>query len=145
MNIQRCDLFKQDGVKVIPVNMIGIMGKGIALVIRNQYPEIYERYKLQCSLDEIRPDNPVLLDDFLLLVTKSEPKYKSDIGMIRTGLETLNERYLDIGISKHVYIPLLGCGCGGLRIEDVTKVIIEVMEKSDLDVTLCLPLKENST
>ena len=36
------------------VNTVGVMGKGIALQFKNQFPENYKRYAKACKNDEIK-------------------------------------------------------------------------------------------
>ncbi len=44
------DVFKHDeGILLVPVNIDGIMGKGIAAYIRATYPEVYRRYRVMCK------------------------------------------------------------------------------------------------
>ena len=143
MLIKRANLFRADGIKVIPVNMIGVMGAGIAKVIRDNHNDVYQRYKTLCALDHITPDNPVLLDDFLMFVTKRDWKDNSKIEYIESGLRALRERYVEIGIDRTVNFPLVGTGCGGLSIPDVTRLLIRELNMSDYDSTIVLPERRN--
>jgi O-acetyl-ADP-ribose deacetylase (regulator of RNase III) len=37
------------------VNCVGVMGKGIALQFKQQFPENYEQYRTACDRGEVRP------------------------------------------------------------------------------------------
>ena len=48
--IKQGDIFKSNmEVLVIPVNCVGVMGKGLALEFKNEYPEMFPIYKNDCS------------------------------------------------------------------------------------------------
>lgn len=46
----KCDLFNSPAkILVNTINTVGVMGKGVALEFKKQYPEMYYRYKELCE------------------------------------------------------------------------------------------------
>ena len=122
------------------VNCVGVMGRGIALQFRKEFPENYTAYKKVCERGELRPgrvfvfelnqlQNPRYVINF---PTKRHWKGKSRIEDIRAGLEALVKEVRSLGI-RSVAIPPLGCGLGGLSwtqvrpmIEDAFRALADV-------------------
>jgi len=112
------------------VNTVGVMGKGIALQIRQAFPKVFEEYQRAVKYGEVQPGrmhvvrtgavtNPRFIINF---PTKEHWRGKARIAFIRDGLVDLVKvlRHLDI---KSVAVPPLGCGSGGLRWSQVRPLI----------------------
>lgn len=104
---------------VIPVNCVGVMGKGLALQAKERYPEACLRYFYYCQQGLLFPGG-VVADlrgnegKFLLHVaTKYHWRGKSNKEWITEGLQNLVTTAQTYGI-KTLSIPSLGCGNGGL-------------------------------
>jgi O-acetyl-ADP-ribose deacetylase (regulator of RNase III) len=129
------------------VNCVGIMGRGIALQFRKEFPENYKAYKKVCDQGELRPgkmfifrlnqlQNPRYVINF---PTKRHWKGKSRIEDIRAGLAALAEEVRGRGI-KSVAVPPLGCGLGGLSWSQVRPMIEEAFRSlSDVKVVVYEP------
>jgi len=126
-NLLECD---QDLI-VIPVNMVGVAGAGLALAARCKYPRWYDSYKKfsnggrweQCAFHVYQQvwDPGYIVS----LPTKTSWRLPSDIELIRKGLTEL-KWYVTREDIKMFALPLLGCGLGGLDPNDVLEVIDEV-------------------
>ncbi|WP_296280483.1 macro domain-containing protein [Pseudoxanthomonas sp.] len=128
------DMFKSRAEAIVnTVNCVGVMGKGVALRFRTEWPENYQAYKKACDEKWLRPGRLLvfrrgdLLDDVVprYLVnfpTKVHWRNKSEISYIEDGLDALlvEIRRLDI---KSIAMPPLGCGNGGLDWRDVRPII----------------------
>ena len=68
--------------------------------------------------------------------TKDHWQYPSQLDWIRTGCANLHRGLLRLG-QWGVRLPWLGCGFGGLKQEDVEKIIREEFESSSINVTIC--------
>ncbi len=112
------------------VNCVGIMGKGIALQFKQDYPENFKAYEKACRASEVRPgkmfivptnkmQNPKFIVNF---PTKRHWKGKSKIEDIKSGLTALIRDVQELGITS-IAIPPLGCGLGGLRWSEVKPLI----------------------
>ena len=108
------------------VNCVGVMGKGIALQFKNNFPEMFEDYKKKCDKGEVKLGQPYLWDNgkvqILNFPTKGHWKENSHLENIEAGLKYLAENYESMGINS-VSLPPLGCGNGGLQWKDVKNLI----------------------
>jgi O-acetyl-ADP-ribose deacetylase (regulator of RNase III) len=103
---------------VNPVNVQGIMGKGLALEFRQRFPAAYESYRQACARKELKPG---LLHDFWLedgrriihFPTKTLWRSPSKMAYIEAGLPALVE-WTRMNAIDSIAIPALGCGLGGL-------------------------------
>ena len=116
------------------VNVVGVMGKGIALQFRQAFPDNYELYRKACGRNEVVPgkmfvvptnrfNNPKYIINF---PTKRHWRGSSKIEDIKSGLDDLVDviRRMDI---RSIAIPPLGCGNGGLDWNDVQPKIVAAM------------------
>src|SRR3712207_6404888 len=112
------------------VNCVGIMGKGVALLVKQAYPENFARYQEACAAGEVKPgrmlvvstgrlDNPCYIINF---PTKRHWKAKSRLEYIREGLPALIAEVERLGV-RSIAVPALGCGNGGLNWDDVRPLI----------------------
>ena len=112
------------------VNCVGVMGRGIALQFRKEFPKNYAAYKTACERGEVRPGRMFVfkldrLQDPRYVInfpTKRHWKSKSRIEDVQAGLEALVEEVRARGI-KSVALPPLGCGLGGLEWSQVRPMI----------------------
>ncbi len=115
------------------VNCVGVMGKGVALEVKNRWPENFRAYKKACSSGELRPgimfvfDNRVLFgsDSLKFIVnfpTKDHWRARSKLSYISDGLDALVLAIRENEISS-IALPPLGCGNGGLDWPDVKELI----------------------
>jgi len=110
------------------VNTVGVMGKGIAAVFKELYPEMYQRYRRLCQEGELdvgmlyiyRTPNKIIVN----FPTKKHWRQRSLVQYIRTGLEKFVTHYGDYGISS-VSFPQLGCGHGELNWERQVQPVME--------------------
>lgn len=121
------------------VNTVGIMGKGIALQFKNQFPENYKSYKNACKSGEIRIGKLFITKEASILggekiiinfPTKTDWRKPSEYSYIEEGLKELVQVIQEKNISS-IAIPPLGAGNGGLKWDKV-KVLIEAY-LSDID------------
>ena len=110
------------------VNTVGVMGKGIAAVFKELYPEMYKRYRRLCQEGELdvgmlyiyRTRNKIIVN----IPTKKHWRQRSRVEYIEAGLEKFITHYGDYGISS-VSFPQLGCGHGELDWETQVQPVME--------------------
>jgi len=110
------------------VNTVGVMGKGIAAVFKQLYPEMYERYRHLCRQGKLdvgklfiyRTPNKIIVN----FPTKKHWRQRSRVEYIEAGLRKFVEHYTDYGISS-VSFPQLGCGHGELNWEPQVRPVME--------------------
>jgi O-acetyl-ADP-ribose deacetylase (regulator of RNase III) len=129
------------------VNCVGIMGRGIALQFKNEFPANFEAYAAACSREEVQPGRMFVFETRRLtnpryvinFPTKRHWKGKSRIEDIDAGLKALTEEIRSRGISS-IAIPPLGSGLGGLNWADVRpRIVAALRELDDVEVTIFEP------
>ena len=142
-------------VRVNPVNAVGIMGGGLALAFKKRYPSMFKEYKSLCDKGAYSGGSPSIHqvhDGFVVnLVTKTSPRYRSEMWLIDNGLDDLGHlcqqaveriRESDPGFKPSdlkVAVPKLGCGLGLLKWEDVRRSIMAALEDLPYDITVFGP------
>lgn len=129
------DIFNNghDGI-VIPVNRIGVAGKGLALKAKEKFPLWYEYYRKCCEngLLDIEKWFFSVNDKFIIISfpTKNHWKEKSNLEYIEKQLYGFFEMvfHFDLHI---VGIPALGCGLGGLEWDEVRRKIIKIYRNAE--------------
>ena len=114
---------------VITVNVVGAMGKGIALTFKERYPDYYDVYRKACLSGEFKIGDLMLLegiDDkrFILFPTKGHFKYPSKVEWIELGLVKLRDGIRRFYI-RDLALPPLGCGNGGLNFESQVNPLLQ--------------------
>ena len=121
----------------IPVNIIGIMGAGVALEAKQRFPEILSLYAKLCRDHVLTVDAPQCViangQQLLLIATKKAYHFPSRIEYIDSGLSYLSQNYEEMGITS-LSLPQLGCGRGNLEWEDVKLVMVKHL--SDLPIPI---------
>lgn len=104
------------------VNTVGVMGKGIALQFKNQYPVNYKTYQQACKTNKIQIGRMFVTNESTLLKgaktiinfpTKTDWRKPSEYIYIEQGLKDLKEVLLSNRIQS-VAVPPLGAGNGKL-------------------------------
>jgi O-acetyl-ADP-ribose deacetylase (regulator of RNase III) len=128
------------------VNTVGVMGKGIALQFKRNFPDNFKAYKAAVGRNEVETgkmfiypnsliENPKFIVNF---PTKEHWRNASEISWIDEGLQDLRKRIPDLGI-KSIAIPPLGCGQGGLNWSLVKPLIISSLKDLDIEIVLYEP------
>lgn len=104
------------------VNEVGVMGKGIALMFRERFPENAEAYETACKAKEVRVGRMFVTKTQSLwgpkwvinFPTKKHWRHPSKLEWIRAGLRDL-VRVIRENQIRSIALPPLGCGNGGLE------------------------------
>ncbi len=123
------------------VNTVGIMGKGIALQMKNAFPENTKAYTRAVKEGGIKlgevlvvPVNPINSVKYIInFPTKAHWRFPSKLEWIKNGLQDLRNKLIAHSIAS-VALPPLGCGNGGLNWNDVKPVIEAAL--NDLPIIL---------
>jgi O-acetyl-ADP-ribose deacetylase (regulator of RNase III) len=142
------DILRADVEAIVnTVNCVGIMGRGIALQFKNDFPANFKAYEAACAREEVQPGkmfvfetgtltNPKVIINF---PTKRHWRGKSRMEDIDSGLKALVEEIRNRGI-RSIAIPPLGSGLGGLNWADVRPRIEAVLRGiNDLHVIVFEP------
>jgi O-acetyl-ADP-ribose deacetylase (regulator of RNase III) len=128
------------------VNTVGVMGKGIALLFKEAFPENYRKYAQACARGELAPGKLLInhehtLDGDRIIVnfpTKTEWYQKSRYDYIESGLREL-ARVIEVEGIRSIALPPLGCGNGGLKWDRVKELIEQYLGNSSAEVLVFEP------
>lgn len=129
------------------VNTVGVMGKGIALQFKNQFPENFKIYAKACKNNEfqigqllINRESSLLYGDKLVInfPTKTDWRKPSELSYIEKGMIQLVEEIKKRNI-KSIAIPPLGAGQGGLDWEKVRRMMEYYLKDVDAVITIYQP------
>lgn len=131
------------------VNTVGVMGKGIALMFKEQFPDNMINYKNACRnklvqigkmfVTERQDSNPRWIINF---PTKQHWRNPSKMEWIIAGLKDLH-RFIQNNHIRSIAIPPLGAGNGGLSWQEVRKQIeISLNDLVNVEIQLYEPTKE---
>ena len=112
------------------VNEVGVMGKGIALMFREAFPENTRVYEAACKAKEVRVGQMLTVENHALtgprwiinFPTKKHWRNPSKFEWVESGLKDLVRVLREHNI-RSIAIPPLGCGQGGLQWEQVRLAI----------------------
>ncbi len=104
------------------VNEVGVMGKGIALMFREAFPENARAYEAACKRGDVKIGKMFVSKErdltgerwIINFPTKKHWRNPSKLEWIREGLKDLARVIREKGI-RSVAVPPLGCGNGGLE------------------------------
>ncbi len=142
------DILRADAEALVnTVNCVGIMGRGVALQFKNDFPANFKAYAAACAREEVRPGkmfvfetgtlgNPKFIINF---PTKRHWRGKSRMEDIESGLKALVEEIRNRGI-RSIAIPPLGSGLGGLKWAEVrSRIEATLRGLNDLHVIVFEP------
>jgi O-acetyl-ADP-ribose deacetylase (regulator of RNase III) len=127
------------------VNTEGVMGKGLALEIKNAFPEVFAEYARACKQGAVSIGNMHIVrrstpPRFVInFPTKKHWRHASTLEYVESGLADLVAQIRKLDIHS-IAVPPLGCGLGGLEWAEVKPRIIEAFESlPDVRVVLYEP------
>jgi len=141
------DIFDANAEAVInPVNCEGVMGKGLALRFKANYPDMFDAYRHQCLKGLLKIGNvytftrPANSNPKHIICFPSKDKWRniSEYSYIDKGLDALTDEIYRLNL-KSVAIPKIGCGLGGLQWDVVYKKIQDASTKWPDTLTVYLP------
>lgn len=120
------------------VNTVGVMGKGIALMFKEAFPQNFKRYEEACKTKEVRVGTMFVTETLTLdgprwiinFPTKQHWRQPTKLQWVIDGLQDLRRVIKDKNI-RSIAVPPLGCGNGGLEWLDVRREIERAL--SDLE------------
>jgi len=132
------------------VNTVGVMGKGIALMFKEAFPENFHAYQAAVRRGEVQVgkmfvtenrgfDGPKWLINF---PTKRHWRNPSRLEWIVEGLKDLRHVIEEKRIDS-IAVPPLGCGNGGLNWNEVRPAIERELEQlADVDIWIYEPTRQ---
>ena len=132
------------------VNEVGVMGKGIALMFRDAFPDNTDQYVRAAKAGAITVGRMFVTENvdysgprwIINFPTKRHWRQPSRLEWIREGLTDLVVALQARGI-RSVAIPPLGCGSGGLEWSDVRAEIVRALGGLEgIDIVVFEPASE---
>lgn len=128
------------------VNLVGVMGKGVALQFKDRFKHNFNVYRKACKAGTIDIGRSLVVRDFwngkeFLIVnfpTKRHWRYPSDYSYIEKGLDNLRDIISKYRI-RSISIPPLGAGNGGLEWQTVRGIICDKLKEVDCDIRVFEP------
>ncbi|MGD1035677.1 MAG: macro domain-containing protein [Roseiarcus sp.] len=120
------------------VNTVGVMGKGVALMFKEAFPENFKAYERACKKKQVRLGTMFVTERASLIgprwiinfPTKGHWRYPSKIEWIERGLDDL-KRFIVENKIHSIALPPLGSGNGGLDWQIVREVIDKKLASLD--------------
>jgi O-acetyl-ADP-ribose deacetylase (regulator of RNase III) len=128
---------------VIPVNTVGVMGKGLALQAAKEWPSVVPIYRLMLQTGELKIGQVFMVTHqprLILFPTKAHWRNPSKLEYIQQGLKSMAEEIAKLDL-RSVAVPALGCGLGGLDWNTVRPLIEAALANTPADVRLYAPRK----
>lgn len=121
----------------IPVNLKGVMGAGLAKAFALAHPECVGEYRGAITRGRLAIGKPCIVGGrFMMVATKDHFRNPSRMEYVTASLESIAR---DFPLLESIALPALGCGCGGLRWEDVRAEVERVLGNSPIEVELYAP------
>jgi O-acetyl-ADP-ribose deacetylase (regulator of RNase III) len=129
------------------INTVGVMGKGVALMFKEAFPENFKAYEVACRRKEIRVGKMFVTKREDLIgpkwivnfPTKTHWRFPSRLEWIAQGLDDLKQVIIENRILS-IALPPLGAGNGGLEWEDVRQLIEDQLaEFPNVDILVYEP------
>lgn len=129
------------------VNTDGVMGKGIALQFKNQFPNNFKAYAKACKNGTIGIGNSFVYEEETLLngskliinfPTKTSWRKPSEYEYITKGLANLIDIIKEYQIQS-IAIPPLGAGNGGLDWNQVKTLLIDYLQDLECNIYIYEP------
>lgn len=141
---------------VVPVNCVGVMGKGVALRVKETWPGVFWTYRMACLRGDVCVGEVLAIPTshglvelaagssaqpstswILCFPTKKDWRDKSKLDWIDWGLDAFKRWILEHN-TRSVAVPALGCGAGGLSWNSVKKLLRKKLEGIEsCEITVC--------
>lgn len=123
------------------INCVGVMGKGIALVYKLRYPQMFDIYHDYCKRHLIGIGKLWLYKGVetapwvLNFPTKFHWKFPSKIEYLEQGLKKFVDTYEERGITS-IAFPLLGTHNGGLDKDSVRTLMASYLSQCNIPIEI---------
>jgi O-acetyl-ADP-ribose deacetylase (regulator of RNase III) len=129
------------------VNTVGVMGKGIALMFKEAFPDNFDAYQQAVKRKQVQIGHMFVTENrtfagpkwLINFPTKKHWRQASKLEWVVEGLQDLR-RVVEEKRIRSIALPPLGCGNGGLNWSDVRSEIERVFKDlKDVDVWVFEP------
>lgn len=118
-------------------NSMGVMGAGVAKIVRERFPKNYKRYTDLCDIREFRPGTAMYYQEkgigIYNLGTQFKPGADANLMNIRSSVKDMLNYAAFRGQWK-IKTVRLGCGIGGLTWDQVKPELEKIDHPVELEV-----------
>lgn len=111
------------------VNLWGVMGSGIAVLVRRNFPEIFTPYKKACTKKTLTPGGmlPIFTKDTWIfnLASQVQPGANASLALLEDSVHE-SFRFAEEENISGFALPRIGAGVGGLEWPDALAVLEKV-------------------
>jgi len=133
------------------VNTVGVMGKGIALAFKKQFPDNYRQYAAACAQNQLHVGEVFITQNggfvgpkwIVNFPTKQHWRDPSQLQWIVDGLQSL-KKFIITSQVKSIALPALGAGNGGLSWPAIRELIELALSDLQADVHVYEPLNQRT-
>lgn len=112
------------------VNCKGVMGKGVAKVFAERYPEMKKLYVFHCEQRTLHPGDCMPWHDMGIsifnLATQDRPGPDAKLRWVAASVARMLDNVQNAPDIHRIGIPRIGCGIGGLEWVEV-RMILELL------------------
>lgn len=130
------------GIIAHGVNCQGVMGSGIAKVIRNKWPVVYSEYlKDPKGKEMLGKVSLVYIDDNLFVANCYTQEFYGKDGKKYASLDAIETCLMECiffsrTLALPLYMPKIGCGLGGLDWSTEVELLVNKLAQG-IDITVC--------
>ena len=125
------------------VNTTGVMGAGIAKIMKEKYPVPCNIFNYNCKVFDLKGGTVLVYESYvipnpkyiMMFATKQEVRYPAQYSYIEKGLISMVEKIREYNIID-IAIPALGTGYGGLEWSIVKPMIIKTISSIENECEL---------
>lgn len=129
------NIFSTDAnILVCPTNLKGVMGAGIARVIRDTCPKLYKLYQKKCKSGEHSLMVPFYYepDGVLCLATKECWRNPTSLSLLQLAIAALNRWLKTLPKNTTVALPVLGGGNGQYKVTGNKKIKVSEVSREEI-------------
>lgn len=117
------------------VNCVGVMGAGLALDFKKEFPHLEPIYKRLLKDDTLKIGSTCIVmmsnpyhQAIALVPTKLHWRQPSTVEYVTSAYESLHQGMINLEL-KSVAVPPLGCGLGGLNWKEIKPLLQQIDAK----------------
>lgn len=119
------------------VNTAGLMGAGIAIGFKHNWPDMYAEYKDLCKTGRLSPGSvfTYFAPDRTIynIASQDKPGKNARLSWLESGLFCALGRAAEDNVNT-IAMPRIGCGIGGLDWVDVRDIVEHYAENQPVDI-----------
>lgn len=121
------------------VNVLGVMGAGIALQFKTKFPDMYQAYAYACANGGLEPGGvyAYMYEDLIVynIASQANPGADARLEWLESGLYSTAEHAWSLGLDL-IALPHIGCGIGGLSLTDVAPLLLDIESYTGVEFEL---------